>query len=210
MIDFYAWATPNNHRVAIMLEETGLPYRVHPLNIREGQQFVEPVLSVNPMGKIPVLIDRDPALDEPVALFESGAILMYLAEKTDQLLPTAPHARFDVIKWLMFVLTQLGPTTNQSHHYRNFAPERIAYAIDHHDKETRRVYGALDKRLSQSTYLAADYSIADIACYPWIWRHYWAEIDLARFPHLARWYELIGKQPAVRRGMKVPEGVTMI
>ena len=209
MIDFYAWATPNNHRVAIMLEETNLEYRVHPRNIRTGEQFAEPVLTINPMGKIPVIVDRDPALEHPISLFESGAILQYLAAKTGRFLPIPLRARFKAIQWLTFVLTQLGPTTNQSHHYRNFAPRRIDYAIQHHDRETRRVYSAIEVQLSRSTFLADGYSLADIACYPWICRHYWAEIDLAEFPNLSRWHETVSMRPAVQRGMAVPEGIVM-
>ena len=206
MIDFYAWGTPNNHRVSIMLEELGLEYRVFSKNIRKREQFCPEVLAVNPMGKIPVIIDRDPSLPRPVELFESGAILIYLAEKTSRFLPSEFYARLDVLKWLIFVLTQLGPTTNQSHHYRHFAPERMPYCIDHHDKEAWRVYDVLNRHLESKEYLAGDYSIADIACYAWIWRHYWVEIDLAEYPHLRSWFERVGARPAVQRGMKVPEG----
>jgi GST-like protein len=206
VIDLYAWGTPNNHRISVMLEELGLEYRVFPKNIREKEHSCPEVLSVNPMGKIPVIIDRDPGLSRPVELFESGAILIYLAEKTGRFLPTEFHARLEVIKWLIFILTQLGSRINVSHHYRHFAPERFPHSIEHHDGETKRVFNALNRHLEGVNYLAGDYSIADIACYPWIWRHYWAEIDLSDHPNLKRWYELVGCRPGVKRGMRVMEG----
>ncbi|MEX0337858.1 MAG: glutathione S-transferase family protein [Arenibacterium sp.] len=208
MIDYFAWGTPNNHRVSIMLEELELDYTVHPRNIRQRENFSPEILAINPMGKLPVLIDRDPSLAEPVALFESGAILFYFAEKTGRFLPSGLRERAECMTWFMFVLTQVGQRLNASHHYRALAPERLPQAIAHHDADSRRVFAALDSHLAERTYLAGDYSIADIACFPWIGRHYWAEIELTEYPALNRWFQRIAERPAVQRGLAVPgEGV---
>jgi len=205
VIDLYTWGTPNGRKVSIMLEEVDLPYKSHPINITKDEQFAPDFLKISPNNKIPAIVDPEGPDGKPISLFESGAILIYLAEKTGQLFPEEPRARYDVLQWLMFQMGGVGPMFGQAHHFRRFAPEQIPYAADRYTNETRRLYGVMDKRLGDVDYLAgADYSIADIATYPWAARHEWQGVDLSDFPNVKRWYDAIGARPAVERGMAVP------
>ena len=204
MIDLYTWGTPNGRKVSIMLEEVGLPYAVHKIDIGKGDQFKPEFVAINPNSKIPAIVDRDGPDGKPLAVFESGAILIYLAEKTGKLLPSAPRPRSEVLQWLMFQMGGVGPMFGQNHHFRRFAPEKIPYGIERYGKETERLYGVMDKRLGAVPYLAGDYSIADVATYPWVSRHDYQEFDLARFPAVKRWFDAISARPAVEKGMKVP------
>ncbi|OZI35211.1 thiol:disulfide oxidoreductase [Bordetella genomosp. 1] len=200
MIDLHYWTTPNGHKITIYLEETGLPYTVHPVNISKGEQFQPDFLRIAPNNRIPAIVDRDPADGgAPIPLFESGAILLYLAEKTGQLLPADLRGRADVLQWLFWQMGGLGPMAGQNHHFSGYAPERIPYAIDRYVNETNRLYGVLDRRLADRDYVAGDYSIADIAAYPWIVPHEKQGQDLADFPHLKRWFDRIAARPAVQR-----------
>ena len=204
MIEFYTWSTPNGRKASIMLEEVELPYRVHPVNIGKDEQFRPEFLAISPNNKIPAIIDEDGPGGQRFTLFESGAILIYLGEKTGRLIPADPAVRFVALQWLMFQMGGLGPMLGQTHHFLRQAKEQVPYAIERYTKETRRLYGVLDRRLGEAEYLAGEYSIADIASYPWVNRHDWHQIELAEFPNVARWYEAIGARPAVQRGMKVP------
>lgn len=206
MLEFFGWATPNSNRVSIMLEELGLAYRVRPVNIRKREQFAPEILALNPYGKIPILKDDG---DEPLVLFESGAILIHLAERHGRFLPTSTRERAEVLKWLMVALTAAGPYTGQAHHWTELAAERPEVAVRHHVGLVARVYRVLDERLAASRYLADDYSIADIALYPWIARHHWAAQSLDDTPSLKRWYAEVGARPAVKRGMLVPAGARL-
>jgi len=203
-IDLYTWSTPNGRKVSIALEELGLAYRAHAVNISKSEQFAPAFLAISPNNKIPAIVDPDGPGGAPFSMFETGAILLYLADKTGQLMPEAPHARWAAMQWLMWQMGGFGPMLGQAHHFRRFAPERIAYAVDRYSNETRRLYGVLDKRLGEAEYLAGDYSMADIATYPWAARHEWQGIDLAAFENVKRWYDAIGARPAVERGMAVP------
>jgi GST-like protein len=204
MIDLYTWGTPNGRKVSIMLEETGLPYRVHKIDISKGDQFKPEYVAINPNSKIPAIADSEGPGGKPLTLFESGAILVYLAEKTGRLLPKDPAARYHVLEWLMFQMGGVGPIFGQVHHFLRAAPEPVPYAIERYGKETRRLYGVLDARLGRETFLAGDYSIADIATFPWVARHEWHKVALGDFPNVERWYRAIGARPAVARGMQVP------
>jgi GSH-dependent disulfide-bond oxidoreductase len=204
MIELYTWTTPNGRKVSIMLEETGLPYNVHAIDISKGEQFRPDYVAINPNSKIPAIIDRDGPGGAPLAVFESGAILIYLAEKTGKLLPRDAVARMAALQWLMFQMGGVGPMFGQAHHFLRAAPEPVPYGIERYTKETRRLYGVLDRRLGEAAYLAGDYSIADIATFPWVARHEWHKVELAEFPHVARWYAAIAARPAVARGMRVP------
>lgn len=204
MIELYTWTTPNGRKVSIMLEETGLPYNVHAVDISKGEQFRPDYVAINPNSKIPAIIDRDGPGGAPLAVFESGAILIYLAEKTGKLLPRDAVARMAALQWLMFQMGGVGPMFGQAHHFLRAAPEPVPYGIERYTKETRRLYGVLDRRLGEAAYLAGDYSIADIATFPWVARHEWHKVELAEFPHVARWYAAIAARPAVARGMRVP------
>jgi GST-like protein len=204
MITLYTWGTPNGRKVSIMLEEVGLPYTVRTVDITNGEQFAPGFVAINPNAKIPAIVDDDGPGGEPLTLFESGAILIYLAEKTGRLLPADPAGRYRVLQWLMFQMGGVGPMFGQAHHFRRFAPEPLPYAVERYSKETRRLYGVLDRRLAEADYVAGDYSIADVAIWPWTVRHDWQGIDLAEFPHVRRWYDTIGARPAVQRGMAVP------
>ena len=207
MIDFYTWTTPNGRKVSIMLEETGLPHQVIPVDITDGQQFEADFLKISPNNKIPAIVDRE----ENIALMESGAILIYLAEKTGEYLPAQGEARARTIEWLMFQMGGVGPMLGQTHHFVKFNPAASAYATERFGKETIRLYGVLDKRLRETPYLAgSEYSIADIATWPWISRFEWQQVDLTRFPDLCRWYKDIAQRPAVQRGYDVPHKVTDI
>jgi len=204
MIDAYSWATPNGHKVHIMLEETGLEYRVHPVDIGAGDQFKPDFLAISPNNKIPAIVDSDGPEGKPLSVFESGAILIYLAEKTGRLLPQAPAARYATLQWLMFQMGGLGPMLGQAHHFRIYAPEKIEYAVNRYTNEAKRLYGVMDKQLGKTQYLASDeYTIADIASFPWTrsWQN--QGIELAEFPNVKRWHEAIAARPAVQRGVEV-------
>lgn len=209
MLDFYGWATPNSNRVSILLEELGLEYAVHPVNIRKAEQFRQEVLALNPYGKVPVVVDRDPSLVAPVVLFESGAILIYLAEKSGRFLPAEPSARAEVLRWSMVALTSLGPFMGQAHHWTTLAKERLPSAMDHSVALAARVFAVLDRHLAGRTWVASDYSIADIAVFPWVARSDWANQELAHYPALAAWHDRVAARPAVQRGMRVPEGARL-
>ena len=204
MIDLYTWGTPNGRKVSIMLEEVALPYRVHTIDIGKGDQFTPEYVAINPNSKIPAIIDEDGPGGEPVRLFESGAILVYLAEKTGKFLSADPRQRYLTLQWLMFQMGGFGPMLGQAHHFRRFAPEQVPYAVERYSKETARLYGVLDHRLGEAEFVAGDYSIADMALYPWTERHDWQGIDLAHFPNVARWRAALAARPAVQKGMSVP------
>jgi GST-like protein len=196
----YTFTTPNGRKISIILEELGLEYTVHKIDITKGEQFTSEYIAINPNSKIPAIVDQD----NDLALFESGAILLYLAEKTSKLLPKATKARFQVIEWLMFQMGGIGPMFGQYNHFNHYAPEKIAYAIDRYRQETLRLYGVLDIQLAKSEYISNDYSIADIAIYPWIAAHEFMELSLDEYPNLQRWYELLKQRPAVAKGMTIP------
>ncbi len=200
MIDLYYWTTPNGHKVTLFLEETTLPYRVIPVNIGRGEQFEPAFLRVAPNNRIPAIVDHDPQNGgEPVSLFESGAILLYLAEKTGRFIPTEGRGRAEVLQWLFWQMGGLGPMAGQNHHFRNYAPEKIPYAIDRYVRETNRLYGVLDRRLADRAFLAGDaYSIADMASFPWILPDAQGQ-SMDDFPHLRRWHEEIKARPATGR-----------
>ena len=204
MIDLYTWTTPNGRKVSIMLEELALPYRVHPVNIGKGEQFAPEYVKINPNSKIPSIVDPQGPDGKPIAMMESGAILIYLARKTGKLFPQADRSQYEVLQWLMFQMGGVGPIFGQVHHFLRAAKEPVPYAIERYTKETRRLYGVLNDRLKDRAYLADGYSIADIATYPWVARYEWHKTDLNDFPHVKRWFDTISARPAVQRGMKVP------
>lgn len=200
MIDFYYWTTPNGHKVTIFLEEANLPYQIKPINIGKGEQFDPDFLKISPNNRIPAIVDRDPVDGgSPISLFESGAILQYLAEKTGQFLAPNLRDRFEVMQWLYWQMGGLGPMLGQNHHFSSYAPEKIPYAINRYVKETERLYGILDYRLADREFIAQDYSIADMATYPWIVPHQLQQQNLEDFPHVKRWFETIRDRPAVQR-----------
>jgi GSH-dependent disulfide-bond oxidoreductase len=203
MIDVYFWTTPNGYKVTIALEELGLPYNVIPINIGKGDQFKPEFLKISPNNKIPAIVDHEGSGGKPLSLFESGAILIYLADKTGRLMPKDRQGHYSVLEWLMFQMASVGPMLGQAHHFRRYAPEQIQYAVDRYTNEARRIYNVIDKRLSAVPYLAGEYSIADIATYPWLRPHRWQGQDLEDFPHLKRWYDEIEKRPAVQKGCAV-------
>jgi GSH-dependent disulfide-bond oxidoreductase len=204
MIDLYTWTTPNGRKVSIMLEELGLAYNAHKIDIGKGDQFTPQFIAINPNSKIPAIVDNEGPGGKPMALFESGAILIYLAEKLNRFLPREGVARYQVMQWLMFQMGGVGPMFGQVHHFLRAAPEPVPYAIERYKKETARLYGVMDKELAQREYLAGEYSIADIATYPWVARFEWHQVNLGDFPNVKRWFDQIGARPAVQRGMKVP------
>jgi GST-like protein len=204
MIDLYSWATPNGHKVHIMLEECGLPYRVHPINIGTGDQFKPDFLKISPNNKIPAIVDSEGPDGQPISLFESGAILLYLASKTGKFLPKTDRARFEMMQWLMFQVGGVGPMLGQTHHFRIYAPEKIDYAINRYTNEAKRLYGVMDKQVAKHPYLAGDeYTIADIATFPWLrsWQN--QGVDWSDYPHLKKWFDAIAERPAVQRGVQV-------
>ena len=204
-IDLYTWKTPNGRKVSIMLEELALPYETHTVNIGQDEQFAPDFLAISPNNKIPAIVDPEGPDGAPISLFETGAILLYLAEKTGRFMPQEARARQLANQWLMWQMGGFGPMLGQAHHFRRFAKEQVPYAIERYTNETRRLYGVLDRRLGEADYLAGeDYSVADIATYPWAARHEWHGMDLADFPNVKRWYDAIGARPAVERGMAVP------
>lgn len=205
MIELYTWGTPNGRKVSIMLEEVGLPYNTHSVNISKDEQFAPDFLKVSPNNKIPAIVDPEGPGGKPISLFESGAILFYLAEKIGKLLPADPAARYEAMVWLMFQMAGVGPMFGQAHHFRRFAKEQVPYAIDRYTNETHRIYGVMDKRLGEVPYLAGqEYTIADVATYPWVSRWEWHGIDWANYPNLKRWFDDVGARPAVQKGMAVP------
>ena len=205
MIDLHYWTTPNGHKITMFLEETGLPYKLIPVNIGKGEQFKADFLAISPNNRIPAMLDHDPpGGGAPIPVFESGAMLVYLAEKTGKFLPKEPRARADVMQWLFWQMGGLGPMAGQNHHFRNYAQEKIKYAIDRYVNETNRLYGVLNKRLADREFIAGEYSIADIATYPWVSRHEWHKVDLNDFAHVKRWFDAISARPAVKKGMDVP------
>jgi GSH-dependent disulfide-bond oxidoreductase len=204
MIELHSWATPNGHKVHIMLEECGLPYRVHAVDIGAGAQFEPAFLAISPNNKIPAIVDPDGPDGEPISMFESGAILLYLAAKTGRFLPPGTRDRYVVLQWLMFQMAHVGPMLGQAHHFRLYAPEKLPYAIERYTNEAKRLYGVMEKRLASCRYLAGNaYSIADIAVFPWLrsWKN--QGIDWADYPHLKGWFDEIAARPAVQRGVQV-------
>jgi len=207
MIEVYSWATPNGHKVHIMLEECGLPYRAIPVDIGSGAQFEPSFLEISPNNKIPAIVDPDGPDGEPISLFESGAILLYLAGKTGRFLPASTRGKYEVLQWLMFQMGSVGPMLGQAHHFRVYAPEKIPYAVDRYTNEAKRLYGVMNRRLAKSKYLGgSEYSIADIAVFPWLrsWKN--QGIDWTDYPHLKGWFDEIGARPAVKRGVEVLAG----
>lgn len=204
MIDVYSTATPNGHKVHILLEELALPYRVHHIDIGAGDQFKPDFLAISPNNKIPAIVDADGPDGKPISLFESGAILIYLASKSGRFLGTTDREKFNTLQWLMFQMGGVGPMLGQAHHFRIYAPEKIDYAYNRYSNEAKRLYGVMDKRLADSAYLAGDdYTIADIATFPWTRSFKNQGIDLNDFPHVQRWFDEIGARPAVQRGVEV-------
>ena len=203
-IDVYSWPTPNGHKVHIMLEECGLPYQAIPVNIGAGEQFAPDFLAISPNNKIPAIVDPEGPDGRPVSLFESGAILVYLAGKTGRFLPRSDRDKYEVLQWLMFQMGGVGPMLGQAHHFRMYAPEKIPYAVDRYTNEAKRLYGVIDKRLAESRWLGGKaYSIADMATFPWLrsWQNQGIVLD--EYPHLKRWFETIAARPAVQRGVQV-------
>lgn len=201
VIDLYTWGTPNGRKASIMLEELGLDYRVHPIDIGKDQQFDPAFLKISPNNKIPAIVDQD----EGISLMESGAILIYLAEKTGRLLPSKGEARARVLEWLMFQVGGVGPMLGQANHFLHFKPDASEYGAERYGQEATRLYGVLNKRLQQSAFLGGDdYTIADIATWPWLSRFDWHGIDLGDYPSVRDWYRRIGERPAVQRGYHVP------
>jgi GST-like protein len=204
MIDVYSWATPNGHKVHIMLEETGLDYRVHGVNIRTGDQFKPEFLKISPNNRIPAIVDHDGPGGKPLSLFESGAILLYLASKTGKFLPGDLHERWHCVQWLMWQMGGVGPMFGQANHFRRYAKDKIAYAIERYTNEANRLTGVLDKRLGEARYVAGnDYTIADIAIFPWMRNAESRGIDMTQYPNASRWFDAISARPAVQRGLKV-------
>jgi GST-like protein len=203
MIDIFSWPTPNGHKVHIMLEECDLPYNVHAVDIGAGDQFKPEFLKLSPNNKIPAIVDDEGPDGRPISMFESGAILIYLAAKTGRFLPADVRARYTALQWLMFQMGGFGPMLGQAHHFRLYAPEKIEYAINRYTNEAKRMYGVMDKRLAEVPYFAGDYSIADIALFPWARSHASQGVDLADYPNVKRWFDAIDARPAVRRGVQV-------
>ena len=203
MIEIYYWPTPNGHKITIFCEETGLPYRIVPVNIAEGEQFKPDFLKISPNNRMPAIVDPDGPDGKPIAIFESGAILLYLAEKTGKLLPKETRAKYKVIEWLMFQMAGVGPMFGQRGHFMRAAPEKIPYAIDRYTNESRRLLNVMDKRLGEAEYLGGDYSIADIATFPWVIGTRREPEQLESRPNFKRWLDAIEARPAVKKGMAV-------
>jgi len=200
MIDLHYWTTPNGHKITMFLEEAGLAYKIIPINIGKGEQFKPEFLAVGPNNRIPALVDHEPkGGTKPISIFESGAILLYLAEKTGQFLAADLYGRYDAIQWTFWQMAGLGPMAGQNNHFANYAPEKLTYAIDRYVNETNRLYGVLDKRLADREFIAGGYSIADMACYPWIVPHKMQSQNIDDFPHVKRWMEAIAARPATVR-----------
>ena len=204
MIDLYFWTTPNGYKVLTFLEETGIPYRIVPVNISKGEQFEAEFLRVSPNNKMPAIVDHNPGEPGvPISLFESGAILLYLAEKTGRFLPKDVTGRAEVLQWLFWQMGGLGPMLGQNLHFGQYAPEKISYAIDRYVNETSRLFNVLDKRLTDRKFIAGDYSIADMASYPWVFKHPYLQLQLEEFPNLKRWFTTIERRPAVARAYEI-------
>jgi GST-like protein len=204
MIDVYTWPTPNGHKVHIMLEEVGLPYTVHAVDIGKGEQFKPEFLAISPNNKIPAIVDSHGPDGQPMALFESGAILVYLAAKTNMLLPEDLRDRWSTLQWLMFQMGGLGPMLGQAHHFNFYAPEKITYAMERYSKEANRLYGVLDRRLAESEYVGCGkYTIADIAIMPWLRTYERQGVAIDQYPHVKRWFDALNARPAVQRGLNV-------
>jgi GST-like protein len=202
MIELYTWPTPNGHKVHIMLEETGLPYQIHAIDIQRGDQFKPDFLAISPNNKMPAIVDTD-ANGKRLSVFESGAILMYLAEKTGKFLPKDIPGKYEAIQWLMFQMGGIGPMLGQAHHFRQYAPEKIQYAIDRYTNEATRLYRVVDKRLADREFIAGAYSIADMAIYPWLQPYERQGQNIDDFPHIKRWFGMMAARPAVQKGMQV-------
>jgi len=204
-IDLYTWSTPNGRKVSILLEELGVPYKTHAIDISKNDQFAPSFVAINPNSKIPAIVDSDGPDGKPFNVFESGAILIYLAEKFGKFLPKDARGRSVTLQWLMFQMGGFGPMLGQAHHFMKFAPVKVEYGIERYGKEATRLYGVLDKHFASNTYLAGDeYTIADMATYPWAARHEYHQVDLAAFPNVKRWYDAISARSAVKKGMAVP------
>ena len=207
MITLYTWPTPNGHKIQIMLEETGLAYNAVSVNIQTNEQFAPDFLKISPNNKIPAIVDSDGPNRKPYSVFESGAILIYLASKTGKFLGKTDRERFDVLQWVMFQMGGFGPMLGQAHHFRLYAPEKVAYGINRYTNEAKRLYGVINQRLSKSEFLgSSNYSIADIATWPWTRSHEKQGVDLAHYPNVLRWYEAIEKRPAVKRALALSSG----
>ena len=204
MIELYTWPTPNGHKIHIMLEETGLPYRVHPINIGAGDQFKPEFLKISPNNKMPAMIDSDGPDGKPISMFESGAMLIYLASKTGKFLPENLRDRWSTLQWLMFQMGNVGPMLGQAHHFLAYAPEKIPYAMQRYAKEANRLYGVMDRRLAESKFIACDeYTIADMAIMPWLRSYERQNVNMDEYPHVRKWFDGIGARPAVQRGLAV-------
>jgi GST-like protein len=203
MIDLYTWPTPNGHKIHIMLEEIGMPYNVIAVDIGRGDQFKPEFLKISPNNKMPALVDPDGPDGKPISVFESGAILIYLAETSGKLMPKEPRGRYEVLQWLMFQMGGIGPMLGQAHHFNIYAPEKIAYAIERYSNEAKRLYGVLDRRLADREFVAGNYSIADIAIWPWLRSWERQGVNLPDYPNVQRWFDQIAARPAVQRGIKV-------
>ena len=204
MIDLYTWPTPNGHKIHIMLHECGLPHQIHPVNIGTGDQFKPEFLKISPNNKIPALVDSDGPDGQPLSLFESGAILLYLAAKTGQFMPRGEREKYEVLQWLMFQMGGVGPMLGQAHHFRIYAPQKIEYGIQRYTNEAKRLYGVMDKRLQNAPWIAGQsYSFADMAIFPWLrsWQN--QGIDWADYPHLKVWFDRIAARPAVQKALEV-------
>lgn len=208
MIELHYWTTPNGHKISIFLEEAGLPYKIVPVNIRAGDQFKPEFLRISPNNRIPAIVDPEPAGGgEPISVFESGAILLYLAEKTGKFLPSDLRERFGILQWLFWQMGGLGPMAGQNHHFSQYAPEKIPYAIERYQNETNRLYGVLDRRLSGRDFIGLEYSIADMAAYPWVVPYERQGQKLEDFPNLKRWFERIRERPAVQRAYAIADNI---
>ncbi len=209
MIDLYYWTTPNGHKITLFLEETGLPYTLHPINIGKGEQFQPDFLRIAANNRIPAIVDSAPTDGgEPISIFESGAILLYLAEKTGQFLSPDLRQRTDTLQWLFWQMAGLGPMAGQNHHFTQYAPEQVPYAIDRYVKETARLYAVLDRRLADRAFITGDdYTIADMACYPWIVPHERQRQNLDDFPNLKRWFDAIRQRPATARAYEIAQRI---
>jgi GST-like protein len=207
MIELYTWSTPNGRKVSIMLEECGLPYNVHKINIgTNSEQFTPEYLKINPNGKIPSIVDSDGPDGKPYSMMESGAILIYLAAKTGKFLPKSDRAKYDALQWLMFQMGGVGPMFGQAHHFMRAKKDEIPYGSERYGNEAKRLYGVMNRQLEKNEFLSGrEYTIADIATYPWVARYEWHRVDLGEFGHVRRWFDALGARPAVARGMSVPQ-----
>ena len=203
MLDLYVWPTPNAYKISIMLEEIGRPYHVIPVDIQRGDQFKADFLKISPNNKMPAIVDHDAPGGKPLTIFESGAILMYLAETSGRFMPKDLRGRYQVIQWLMFQMGSIGPMLGQAHHFRQYAPEKLDYAVNRYTNEAKRLYGVLDRRLGETSYLAGDYSIADMAVFPWIRPYERQGQKLEDFPNVKRWFNAIDARPAVKKGLEL-------